>query len=282
MPSPPPARKSRPPTGNIYADRLLNKSDTVLLYNSPQHTSFRLISYLSAAVFFLGGINTALETKPPKKPSSPDTPTRPPMPWYIRYSFLVGAFGFAIMGTAFVLGPTKLIRRVWLVRQPATPSTPNSSYALKLDIKSSVPLLQGRQITTPLENVSVDRQIRAQDVSWNTVPLTSSAAFTAHYLPDPSSPAPKRPLASRLRGVNASLLNAWPTLVRDVRRMFLRNGIAYVHIVGEGGQWKLDLQDAEVLESGQPIEKLMGTDVQMAKGVVPFLRRLSGAGERGM
>lgn len=294
-PTPTYTKRSSPSTGNPYADRLCHDADQVLLYNSPSHTSYTLTSYFFGALFFLGAINTALVTRDPPQQSDPDTPKRPPLPMYIRLAFGIGAISFAAMGTVFVLAPTKIIRRVWLLKRPPPPSpafgqSPYASYAFQIETKLPLPFRRGRgrTIIAPTPNVSIDREIRAQEIYWRSVPLTSSSPFSAHYLPT-SHPDHLRPATSpstfraRLGAANASLINAWPTFKANIKRMFLREGIAYVHVIGEHGQWKLDLQGAEVLDRGLPLEGLMGTDVRMARGVVPFLQGLFAGGRgRGM
>ena len=47
-----------------------------------------------------------------------------------------------------------------------------------------------------------------------------------------------------------------PTVWQDVRRMFLRDGMAYVRIEGYGN-WKLDLQGCALLDGGKPLERVM-------------------------
>lgn len=272
-------------TGNPYAERLLGSADQVLLYNSANHTGYVIICYLTGAIFLVGATAmVSLTERPSTTGDSPNNASpKPPTPFWTRILNAIPAIMFATMGTVALLAPTKMIRRIWLLKPP--PTSPNE-YQLQIETKSSLPFLfrrHGRTLTAQLPNVSIDRSIRSSpaDLTWHNVPLTSSAAFSAHYLPSthPShvrGAPPATPLSARLRGFNAGMLDAWPSLVRNVKRMFVREGMAYVHVIGEDGQWKVDLHEAEVLDGGKPVGTLMATDVAMAKGVVPWVQRLMG------
>lgn len=295
-PTPPPTPRTVPPSQkafskNPYVDRLTHNSDQVLIYNSPSHTAYTLMAFFSGGCFLAMAWNSAVlskspTTSPAESANAEATAKLPPTPWWTRWSLTFVAIASASLGTMFILAPTKIIRRIWLLPpqqiqgQFGTGAT--ASYSFKIETKSILPFRQGRTITTPIHNVAIDRSIAASaaDFSWHNVPLSSSAAFTNHYLPS-THPSNTRAtpnsatIASRVKGFNSALLNAWPALRGHAKRMFIREGIAYVHIIGEDGQWKLDLQNAEVLDRAQPVTHLMQTDGEMAKGVVPFLQRIA-------
>lgn len=277
---PAPARRpARVRNNNPYADRLCHDTDIALLYNSPPHASYKFASYLCGAISFLGGVSTALLIKDESADSKNARSTR--IPWFVRISVSVVAIMFATMGTVFVLGPSKIIRRIWLIKnqrlQPSGGSTiGHIDYSLRLETKSMLPFRAGRTVESEISNFSIDRDVRAQqNLYWHSIPLSSSEDFTAHFQTHPTPPP--LTLGPRLLSINASIMNAWPATKREVRRMFLRDGFAYVYIVGEDGQWKLDLRDAEVLDGGKPLEKLMQTDERMAKGFVAWFQRINSA-----
>lgn len=266
---------------NSYAQRLCGDADQVLIYNSPNHRGYVFSCYFTGAVLLLGATVT-LNIGQRSPPSSSDsTAPRKSTPYLVRVLNAIPSIMFAMMGTVAILAPSKMIRRIWLLR-PSTTS-PNQ-YMLHFETKAMLPFRKnGRTLSSALSNVSIDRNIHssAADLTWHNVPVASSKAFTAHYLPSthPSHARGERQpatLSSRLGSLNASLLQAWPSVVRNIKRMFVREGIAYVHVIGEDGQWKLDLHDAEVLDGGRPMAELMATDVRMARGVVPWVQRLMG------
>ena len=51
-------------------------------------------------------------------------------------------------------------------------------------------------------------------------------------------------------------MRVWPTAKLDTRRMFVRDGMAYVRIPHRG-DWKLDLQGCEVVDEGRILGKVM-------------------------
>lgn len=280
----PPAPATRPAAtriSNPYADRLCHNTDIVLLYNSPRHSSYRIWSYICGAISFLGGVSTALLVKDESSDSTNKDANAKRVPWFVRLSVSSVALMFAVMGTIFVLGPSKIIRRIWLVKnqrlQPSGGSTTRHlDYFLRLETKSMLPFRAGRTIESDISNFSIDRDVHAQqNLYWNNVPLSSSDLFTSWHQNHPTPPS--LGMAGRLMGINAAILNAWPATKREVRRMFLRDGFAYVYVVGEDGQWKLDLQGAEVLDRGRPLEKLMQTDERMPKGPMVWLQRVISA-----
>lgn len=280
----PPAPASRPSAtrnNNPYADRLCHNTDVVLLYNSPEHNSFKFVSYICGATFFLGGVNTAFTIKDEPSKSSDENAKPQSLPWLVRLSFSFGAIMFAVIGTAFVLGPSKIIRRIWLVKnqrlQPSGGSTiRHLDYSLRLETKSMLPFRAGRTIESEISNFSIDRDVRAaQNLYWNNIPLSHSEGFTSWYQKHPTPPS--LGLAGRLLDIKDATVNVWPATKREVRRMFVRDGFAYVYIVGENGQWKLDLRGAEVLDRGKPLEKLMQTDERMPKGPMVWLQRVVSA-----
>jgi hypothetical protein len=179
---------------------------------------------------------------------------------------------FAVFATAFFLAPTKLIKRVSLVKTPVsaasnTGKVGHRALALEFEMKHPLPILQrlplvgktgGGVVKAEVGTVFIDRDVRAgENLSFYSVPANLAQAWTAHYFT--ASPPQPRSILSLLRGFNSSLVNAWPTLRQDVRRMFMREGFAYVRIP-DHGNWKMDLHGCEILEEGQALEKVVKVD----------------------
>ena len=68
------------------------------------------------------------------------------------------------------------------------------------------------------------------------------------------------------------MMRAWDALRRDTRRMFLRDGFAYVRFT-EHGNWKMDLQGCELLDHGRALERMTTPDEQRGIGVIALFRR---------
>ena len=94
-------------------------------------------------------------------------------------------------------------------------------------------------------DVALDRKISPPGRSTN-VPAKEAAKFT--------DLAPNVPFD--LAGPRSGL---WSTLNWNVKRTFVRPGVAYVHINGRG-YWKMDLHHCEILDSAKPLVQLMTKD----------------------
>lgn len=246
----------------------LKTNDRILLYKAPKHKTFFLNSYLLGALLTVGAVNTARNAK-----DEPNLKT----PWLIKSLNLTVALFFAVFAATFFVAPQKMIRTVSLVKVTDVVGMPEAR--LRFEIKHPLPIFQrlpfikkqfyGDSIEAPLSRIFLDRNVAAQDLSYTSVPMDQASAFTSSYFSP--QPAPKRSILSRLGAFNRALVNMWPTLWQDVRRMFLRDGMAYVRITGHGN-WKIDLQGAEMLDDGRPLEKVMVVDTQFDRSYWRWLK----------
>lgn len=265
-PSPIPQRRTTESILSAY----LQTNSHLLLYRAPKHTTFYLNSYLLGSIMLTGAVTSALTTK-----DDPDRKTKPS--WITRSLNLAVAVFFAIFATAFFLAPQKMIRTVSLVKVKDVVGLPEAR--LRFEMKHPLPILQrlpfvkssrgGGGIEAPLNKVFLDRQVAAQDLSYFSIPMDQAEAFTSAYLDPPARP--KRGILARVGDFNRSLINIGPTLWQDVRRMFLRDGMAYVRITGHGN-WKIDLQGSELLDDGRPLEKVMVVDTTFDRSYVRWLK----------
>jgi len=243
-----------------YANTILRDADAVLLYNSPSHTSFAWASYTAGAAFLVAALNWAWFAKESANPDSP-VGRRELSSWWLRGTVSTLAIMFAAIGTRFMLAPTKLIRRVYLMKNTSV-VTSSESHMLRIETKPVIPLLPtkyGRTIDAPLRGVSLTGTVRLDEEHFRSVPLAMAQDFTQYYLHGVVPPtAGNRP--NIFRRANTALLNIWPAARQDIRRMFVRDSIAKLIINGENGSWKLDLYNAEFLEGGMPMSKLIKKD----------------------
>ena len=261
--SEPAAPKSTPKTTEALLSAYLKEHDVLLLYKSPNHTSFYINSYLMGALLLLGGLNTAR--------NAADNPNLPKTPYLIKSaSIAIGAI-FAIFATTFFMAPQKLVRSIALMKGLDKRGIPEA--ILRFEMKHPMPRFQrlpflgdritggGGVIEAPLNHVFLDRNVSSSssDLTFYSIPVDQATLFTDSHF-HPAAPAPKsESILSRLGSFNRSLLNIFPTLRQDVRRMFLRDGMAYIRIT-DHGDWKVDLQGCEVLEMGKPLDKVMVHD----------------------
>lgn len=242
---PPSPSRSKPPEREIAAiprlrdgmtiepplRRLLETNPEILLYRSPSHTSFYLTCYLAGATFLLGSFETA------QLPLF-GTVVRP---WYFYLTFVPGALFLSVAGTVFLLGPKRLIQRIWIVAAPK-----GSSPTLRIQAKSPLPFLPstlggaGKTLSyLELRSVMMDKKITNTLLPHANIPYAQAEAFTYDQI---SRPTPEGSRASRF----------FHGLRRNVAKMFMRDGIAYLRIQDQG-EWKMDLDRCWLLERGQPL-----------------------------
>jgi hypothetical protein len=167
------------------------------------------------------------------------------------------------------MAPLQLVKTISLVKNAIITDRAGNvrkrvDVALRFELKHPLPILQrlpfvakkgGGVIDAELNTVYMDRRVRSlQSMAFFPVPAEMAQAWTAAYFHP--SPQPPRSVLSRLKGFNDSLVNSWPALKQNVRRMILREGMADVRIPGHG-RWKVDLQGCEILESGKVLERVV-------------------------
>lgn len=254
----------------------LQTHPSILLYRAPSHTSLYFNAYISGTLLFIFAYyQSKLE------PLAPDANTKPK--WYIRIlPYSVASF-MALMGMAFMWTPMKLVRTVELIPAVATGVTTASAGhtasavrqrpRLRFVMKTPLPILGFRDpvIERPLQSVYFNPLVRAeapgaaspssiytsggtQSPVWKNIPLSAAESFTESN--KKPAPKPKTSILNTVRVFNSSLINMFPAMARDLRRMAGRDGMAYISAPGMG-RWKLDLQGAELLEDGRALEDVM-------------------------
>lgn len=188
--------------------------------------------------------------------------------WWARIPVMTLGIVFAGFGCAFFLAPLKMIKTVSLL----SATQRGAQQCLQIESKPFFrPLPFGaKTMTIPLTDVFINRAVAATDVRFGSVTLKDGVAFTQHYATQHQRP--KAPLSARFRHFNKALLTFFPALLRDIRRMFFRDGMAYIRIEGHGN-WKLDLQGAELLDDGRPLEKLVQVEREATRGLPGLVGR---------
>ena len=261
-----------PPRAASYASQLLSasKDGNVLLYHAPSHTSFTISSFILGSLILFGAYNWAdfVYREKPYTETAESGRSQAPTPWYLKaFSGSVCIF-MAVIATSITLAPSKMIKSVSL-------RTAVTGTELRFEIKRPLPLpfLKARVIKQRPSEVFMDRSVESTSdagIRFNTVYLSHADEFTNAAL----ARRPRQSMIQRLGSFNKSLLNIWPTVRRDARRMLLRDGMAYLRITGEGN-WKLDLQGSYLLDDGRPLERLTVADpnLRAAGGVMAMIKR---------
>lgn len=198
-----------------------------------------------------------------------DEKDKPAKPWYIKALGAVPTLAFAILGTFFLLAPKKLIKSVTLVKA-ADASTVAQSSKLRLEIKRII----GKPDTLEVSpnSVVLDRNLpqSVPTINFTNYHIKDAGRFTEYYF----SGQLTQKQDSALKRFNQSFLNLWPATVKNTKRMFLRDQMAYVRVPGNGN-FKLDLQDSHLLDGANVLARVTKSDVSMDKGLPALIRRFS-------
>ncbi|KAK5126754.1 hypothetical protein LTR85_009688 [Meristemomyces frigidus] len=254
--SQPQAQTSKPIS---YAETLFASNNEVLLYRAPRHLSFFITSYIAGSLLVLGAYNWA--TLALKRPPGQEDFKPGVRGWFLTSVSTLTTLFLAIAGTAIILAPAKMVRTITALH----PSYSGIGLpTLRFEMRSPLPFMRTKTIEVLPSETFLDRRVSAVEIDLTSVPLTRAADFTASKQANASLPA-----AAARQGAVA---RAWTTLLRDTRRMFLRDGFTYVRFK-EQGNWKLDLQDCELLDNGRVLERLTRPDMAPGTGVIALLRR---------
>lgn len=234
----------------------LTSQGPVLLYASPKHGLFYLMSYLCGGGFLLGSLIIAQDVLK-------DRDDRPKLSWWVKALSSVQVLGVTAIGTAFLLAPTKLIRTIKLVPGLTSAQAPSFEF----QIQRALPFLRPDKLEAPISSVSITRRVVGEDINPLSVPLKEAPSFIERFgaakrgakLP----PNPEIPTAPRYGVIKG--------FKREVRRMFLRDQMAYINVSGYG-LFKMDLQGGLLLEGGRPLMSLATIEAGNARNLFARLQ----------
>lgn len=234
-------------------ESLLADHPQILLYHAPRHISFFIHSYLLGTIFIVGALFTARGLDPP---DSLDEIQKIRIPWYIRTVTVGVALFFAAVGTAFWLAPSKLIRSVHLVAPPG--GAAGGLPYLRFETRSSLPLIKRFRpkevytIDTPISTVAMDERVFGESITYYNIPMHRAPNATEELSTKP------HPIYKDNAGSSGSTIMRFPQILwRDIRRMFVRDGFAYLRFPERSDFWKLDLHGAFVLDGVKPLRAAM-------------------------
>lgn len=203
----------------------------------------------------------------------PEDSNRPKLPWYVKLTGAVPTVALAAFATVFILAPIKLIKSVTAVRQQqqqklqmtaatarqvAWHSTP-TPWKLRIEVKRAVPFAKSDFLDLKdLKQVSMDRSVplASQNIALTSYNIEDSKWFTEMYAFAGTMEHERGGVFSH---VMRSMVNIWPGIKREVKRMFMRDQMAYMRIEGNGN-FKLDLQNSHMLDGGKVLDRMVGTD----------------------
>ncbi|KAK0281620.1 hypothetical protein LTR91_003845 [Friedmanniomyces endolithicus] len=259
------ASRSALPT---YADTLLaNHANPILLYKAPSHRSFYITSYFFGSLLLIGAYNWAIVVSEPP----PGVNDQGSWGRYLMTGVTMGTtLVVSVFGTVLILAPVGMVGRISLLRNPAIGVMAEQGVrlppVLRVEMETPLPFMKRKIHDLAPAKALLDRNVSAVDIELTSIPLKDAQAFTsdtAHLSAGvPKLQHPPRDAVSRFI----------TTLTRDIRRMFYREGFAYMRS-DKYGNWKVDLQHCELLDQGRPLDRLTVADPSSGKGPASWLKR---------
>jgi hypothetical protein len=227
------SRSSAPQT---YATGLLGYADSLLLYKAPRNVAlFTSCLITGGSLFFWVGTvaNGAFVDYT--------------VPWYAKAVVLVGCLVSSAIATAVMTTPHHLVKSIAVVR--------NAQAEVVIRVKGTRFFPFRKQAVFDLvpgelkidSNVTMSLENGRQ---WYNVPLQNARVWTEGSLKNPDAIE-----GSAFQRLNRRMLNISPAMFSQVKKMFNREGMAYVQI--KGSNWKMDLSACEILENGSVLMKLV-------------------------
>jgi hypothetical protein len=254
-------------TPDVLLRSFYQSNDThLLLYKAPSHTSFYFNSYILGIALLGCALNQGLHISDPPQSVKEKNP---PTPFWSQVLNGGVAIIFAALSTACFLAPWKLVRSVSLVKRAVGGGPAASLARVRFEMRHPFPILQrlpfasrlgGGALDAEVGSVFMDRNVRSSEqLVFYNVPFEYAQAWTADYFIPSSRPPPT--IMDRLKSVNSSLVNVWPAMRQNIRRMLTRDSMAYVRIPGSGN-WKMDLHGCELLDEGKILGRIVKVDAE--------------------
>lgn len=232
QPSLPPAVKSEysPPSETkiqAHATRLLGNADEMLLYKGPRN-----IALFTSSVIFSGSIFYWAATV------SHGMFYNFNIPFYAKALMGIGCMISAGLATGIMLTPHRLVRSISLARNA------ENQVVMRLKGTRFFPFLKPAVVDVVPGEMVVDSNVTSSLGGirrWYSVPLRNSRTWTQGSLQRPGE-------------AQNSMVNIGPAIFSQTRKMFNREGMAYVRVGREN--WKMDLLQCEILEGGSVLMEM--------------------------
>jgi hypothetical protein len=240
---------------------------TVLLYTSPNHGTFFVSSFVVGGLFLFGAwayAQTMLK-------ESPDGVKKSTWIKILGASSVLPVVGF---GTLFILAPQKMIKSIAVVaREPnitaAVAPVTRLPRTLRIEVKRTMPFVKPDVMEVKTTDVAMDRNVPMvlNDLNYMSVSKENAGIWTEDYFSGRFKPD------SGAKGVVGNLMGIFPAIMRETRRMFLRDQMARLHVEGNG-TFKLDLRRCCMLENGRSLDDVLGGRVMDNMSLISRLRSI--------
>ena len=254
----PSAPVPRPTYLSAYTAALLHRADPLLLYKAPSHRSFYWTSYILGGLLMLGAYNWSIVVSIP--PTGLDIEKRKGS-WgdYLLRSVTIGTTAIVMLfATVILIAPARMVRTVSLrsVEQAYVQGVAGGKRPmLRVEMNAPFPFTKPKIVEVRPEEAFLDRNVAAVDIDLTSIPLPKAQEWT-ETAGTPAA-APRR-----------------YAFQRDIRKICYREGIAYLRCGEQGTYLKLDLQYCELLDGGQPLDRLTTPEMRVQKGWLGWVRRV--------
>jgi hypothetical protein len=218
----------------VHAKRLLGNADEVLLYKGPRNVAL----FTSAAIFSSSIFYWAATV-------SHGMFYNFNLPYSAKAIMLTGCLISAGLATGIMLTPHHLVRSISLAR--------NTENQVVMRVKGTrfFPFSKPAVMDVVPGEIMVDSNVTTSlggIKQWFSVPLKNVQPWTEGSLQRPGA------AETNLQKFNERTMNIGPAIFSQTRKMFNREGMAYVRIGREN--WKMDLERCEILEGGSVLMEM--------------------------
>lgn len=167
------------------------------------------------------------------------------MHWAAKSVFAVACVFSSALASGIMLAPHHLVRSISLAR--------NAQKEVVMRVKGTrfFPFVKPATLDVVPGEMMVDSNVVMSLRQWNDVPLKNVQAWTEGSLPRPGGESQM----NLIQRFNRRMVNIMPATFSQTRKMFYRDGMAYVRIGREN--WKMDLEGCEILENGSVLMELV-------------------------
>jgi hypothetical protein len=227
---------SRSSTPQSYAIGLLGDADSLLLYKAPRNVALFTSCFITGGSLFLW-IGTVAN----------GTFLDLTVPWYAKLVILAGCLVSSAIATAVTTTPHHLVKSIAIVR--------NAEKEVVIRVKGTrfFPFRKQAVFDLAPGEMKIDSNVTMSlenGRQWYGVALQNARTWTEGGLKNPDAIE-----GSAFQRLNQRMLNISPAMFSQVKKMFNREGMAYVQI--KGNNWKMDLSACEILENGTVLMKLV-------------------------
>jgi hypothetical protein len=229
------------------AARLLGNADEILLYKGPRNIAL----FTCAAIAAQGIYWTATVAH--------GTFYDVNLPYYAKGVVVMVCLASTALASGIMLAPHHLVKSISLVRKA------ENQVVMRVKGTRFFPFQKHAVMDVVPGEMTVDSNVTTSlggIRQWWRVPLKNVQSWTKGSLPRPGEPE------TRFERFNKRMMNIGPSIFSLTRKMFNREGMAYVRIGREN--WKIDLEHCEILEGGSVLMELSqeGTVRMNLEGVI--------------